>query len=610
MVATTDKKVKRRNDAALMQRRTTTKSTTTTSESSFDKEPGDHHVTSPLNNSEPPTPPPSDNDCLANQAARKVQETLQKDSALFEEVPDIPHLSSDEVKIHPTKILGQGGFGILREGELRANSTTTTKLAIKQVRPVLAMKKPTVFANGAADLVTEGEILGRLDHPNIIRLYGVSNNLDFSHPEDASNSYFIALEPLQDGTLGKRMLEWQEEIAPTNKGGRKAPPLKQQLQLLKKRLGVALQIAKAIQYLHGKNILYRDLKSENVGFSTEPDGGTVKLFDFGLAKEIKKSELQKDKYNLTGNTGSRRYMAPEVAKGWAYNHRVDVYSFAILLWEIAACQRAFPTYTAEEFTTRVHQGEERPALTDWWPVELQWIIKKSWSFFANSRPDMDVVVETLEEVLEDMEKDEGVGRPTLASGANHSGGGGSSLRRFLRHTTDTFRHSKEGRPPVVKPSSHRPTTATTTKQQLPKQSHPSHLPPRSKTTGGHGHRRNGSGNLGAAGLFGFGLFAKHYAATTQQQGHPQSPPPTLQPPQQMIRSHPSSMIRKQSSAIHSKCIHTILLQLPRDEEHAYLCVQKLTTAHKRPLPLEKCRRSELVRVANIMYVCPSTKKSA
>eukprot|EP00542_Grammatophora_oceanica_P001300 CAMPEP_0194068214 /NCGR_PEP_ID=MMETSP0009_2-20130614/86970_1 /TAXON_ID=210454 /ORGANISM="Grammatophora oceanica, Strain CCMP 410" /LENGTH=607 /DNA_ID=CAMNT_0038721291 /DNA_START=109 /DNA_END=1932 /DNA_ORIENTATION=+ len=593
MVATTDKKVKRRNDAALMQRRTTTKSTTTTSESSFDKEPGDHHVTSPLNNSEPPTPPPSDNDCLANQAARKVQETLQKDSALFEEVPDIPHLSSDEVKIHPTKILGQGGFGILREGELRANSTTTTKLAnqaarkvqetlqmdsalfeevpdiphlsaddvkihptkilgqggfgivregelransttttklaIKQVRPVLAMKKPTVFANGAADLVTEGEILGRLDHPNIIRLYGVSNNLDFSHPEDAPNSYFIALEPLQDGTLGKRMLEWQEEIAPTNKGGRKAPPLKQQLQLLKKRLGVALQIAKAIQYLHGKNILYRDLKSENVGFSTEHDGGTVKLFDFGLAKEIKKSELQKDKYNLTGNTGSRRYMAPEVAKGWAYNHRVDVYSFAILLWEIAACQRAFPTYTAEEFTTRVHQGEERPALTDWWPVELQWIIKKSWSFFANSRPDMDVVVETLEEVLEDMEKDEGVGRPALASGANHSGGGGSSLRRFLRHTTDTFRHSKEGRPPVVKPSSHRPTTATTTKQQLPKQSHPSHLPPRSKTTGGHGHRRNGSGNLGAAGLFGFGLFAKHYAATTQQQGHPQSPPPTLQP---------------------------------------------------------------------------------
>jgi len=64
--------------------------------------------------------------------------------------------------------------------------------------------------------------------------------------------------------------------------------------------------------------------------------GDVKLFDFGLSFEITEECASVDGlYELSGNTGSMRYMAPEVALGHPYNHKVDVYSFAILFWQVS-----------------------------------------------------------------------------------------------------------------------------------------------------------------------------------------------------------------------------------------------------------------------------------
>ena len=83
------------------------------------------------------------------------------------------------------------------------------------------------------------------------------------------------------------------------------------------RVKIALQIADAMEYLHSLNIVFRDLKPDNIGFD---ESEVLKLFDFGLAKELKPGMERPDgKYQLTGNTGSRRYMAPEVAKECPYN---------------------------------------------------------------------------------------------------------------------------------------------------------------------------------------------------------------------------------------------------------------------------------------------------
>jgi serine/threonine protein kinase len=74
-------------------------------------------------------------------------------------------------------------------------------------------------------------------------------------------------------------------------------------------------------------------KPDNIGFDVR---GDVKLFDFGLSFEITEDlSAVEGMYELSGNTGSLRYMAPEVALGNPYNHKVDIYSFSILFWQVS-----------------------------------------------------------------------------------------------------------------------------------------------------------------------------------------------------------------------------------------------------------------------------------
>jgi serine/threonine protein kinase len=106
----------------------------------------------------------------------------------------------------------------------------------------------------------------------------------------------------------------------------------QKIELLLERITVGYDICSALNFLHKNEIVYRDLKPENLGFDIRDD---VKLFDFGLSAELqpamKVPGSKPTTYNLTGETGSFRYMAPEVANSQPYNETADVYAFGILL---------------------------------------------------------------------------------------------------------------------------------------------------------------------------------------------------------------------------------------------------------------------------------------
>ena len=86
-------------------------------------------------------------------------------------------------------------------------------------------------------------------------------------------------------------------------------------------------------------------KPENVGFDIR---GDVKIFDFGLAKELKPEMIVRDDsirdahvYKLTGRTGTLQYMTPEVVNKLPYNHKCVVFAFGIVFWETSAVQHAF-----------------------------------------------------------------------------------------------------------------------------------------------------------------------------------------------------------------------------------------------------------------------------
>ncbi len=102
---------------------------------------------------------------------------------------------------------------------------------------------------------------------------------------------------------------------------------------------VALQIAAGLKYLHSHNIIFRDLKPANIGFDVR---GDVKIFDFGLARIMPDDGCPyTDRFFMSG-AGSPRYMSPEcLTLGESYNMKADIYSFAIILWEMLSASRPY-----------------------------------------------------------------------------------------------------------------------------------------------------------------------------------------------------------------------------------------------------------------------------
>jgi len=152
----------------------------------------------------------------------------------------------------------------------------------------------------------------------------------------------------------------------------------------------------AFEYLHTNHIMYRDLKPENIGFDQNQK---LKVFDFGLAKEILPHE-HGPYYHHTGFTGPLRYMAPEVARGKAYGTSADLYSFAILLWQIWTLEVPFENYEDEDlFIQDVIIKKKRPKLNNVSCKLIRTIVESCWDENKKKRPSLHVVSVILERQL-------------------------------------------------------------------------------------------------------------------------------------------------------------------------------------------------------------------
>jgi serine/threonine protein kinase len=133
----------------------------------------------------------------------------------------------------------------------------------------------------------------------------------------------------------------------------------------------------------------------SIGFDVR---GDVKIFDFGLAKEFDPKTAVDGAYKLTGDTGSPRYMAVEVALNQPYNETCDVYSFCVLLWQILKLETPFEGFTMNMFDKKVVRGGVRPKVEDKWPAEIRNLLKDGWGDWT-SRPSMDDVCTVLREEI-------------------------------------------------------------------------------------------------------------------------------------------------------------------------------------------------------------------
>ncbi|KAL3929543.1 MAG: hypothetical protein SGBAC_012161, partial [Bacillariaceae sp.] len=247
--------------------------------------------------------------------------------------------------------------------------------ALKQVTLEMASLNKVNYLKGLVDLSTEAKLLAALDHENIIRLCGVSMD---------GFSDFIIIERLQE-TLSGRLKKWMKTDRQC-KGitGVFTGSKMKKLALDRERMTTAYSIATGLDYLHSRNVIFRDLKPDNVGF----DGhGTTKIFDFGLAKELKESRRTDDGlYQMTSFTGAVRYMAPEVGLGMPYNLSVDVYSWSMMMWFILALEPPYGFYTEDMIIDRVFRRGSRPAVFESWSHELGNLMKCSWDSTISKRP--------------------------------------------------------------------------------------------------------------------------------------------------------------------------------------------------------------------------------
>jgi len=239
---------------------------------------------------------------------------------------------------------------------------------------------PERFVGGVIDLAVESRFLAVIRHPNIIKMRAVSDG----NPYD--RGFFVVLDRLY-ATLTMKIAGWKKQKE-KSKGLGKMFDIKgkKKKRNWSDRLVVVYDLSTALEYLHNHRVMYRDLKPDNIGFDVR---GDVKIFDFGLAREFPSTgRLANGTYAMSGKTGSLRYMAPEVAKENPYNETVDVYSLAIMAWQIFEMDTPFKGYSIAMHNNLVVEKGGRPKLNPKWGDTLCKWLKNAWSQKINSRPSM------------------------------------------------------------------------------------------------------------------------------------------------------------------------------------------------------------------------------
>jgi serine/threonine protein kinase len=163
------------------------------------------------------------------------------------------------------------------------------------------------------------------------------------------------------------------------------------------KLNVCVEIASALSYLHEHGVIFRDLKPNNIGFLN----GRVQLFDFGLSRELPYHggacgggcDLTQP-FEMSGKVGTLRYMAVEVACHQPYNVAADVYSWAMVCYEVLTAEKPFGGWTRDMHASLVCGRGARPELdSPFIPTNMRHLLQVSWSQQAHLRPPMDAIVQ-------------------------------------------------------------------------------------------------------------------------------------------------------------------------------------------------------------------------
>ena len=255
--------------------------------------------------------------------------------------------------------IGAGGMGEVYKAQ---DLTLERTIALKILPPELVRNDERVRR-----FVQEAKSASSLNHPNIVTIHEIgqaeASSSTGSGDEDGRPIHYIAMELIDGTTLGKKIHDGETD--------------------LRTLLVYLAQAADGLAKAHGAGIVHRDLKPENIMITRD---GYAKVLDFGLAKlSVKKSaDATNDPTALRDDTregvllGTVAYMSPEQVKAKAVDHRSDVFSFGVILYEAATRRRPFEADSDIDVMHRiVHDkpvpiDEVNPAV----PAELRRMIRR------------------------------------------------------------------------------------------------------------------------------------------------------------------------------------------------------------------------------------------
>uniref|UniRef100_A0A6Q2XE85 Tyrosine-protein kinase receptor n=1 Tax=Esox lucius TaxID=8010 RepID=A0A6Q2XE85_ESOLU len=282
-------------------------------------------------------------------------------------VPDEWEVAREKITMH--KELGQGSFGMVYEGLAKGvvKDEAETHVAIKTVNESASMRERIEFLN-------EASVMKEFNCHHVVRLLGVVSQ---------GQPTLVIMELMTRGDLKSHLRSLRKE----NMSSQVLPPLKKMIQM-------AGEIADGMAYLNANKFVHRDLAARNCMVAED---FTVKIGDFGMTRDIYETD-----YYRKGGKGLLpvRWMSPESLKDGVFTTNSDVWSFGVVLWEIATlAEQPYQGMSNEQVLHFVMEGGllDKP---DNCPDMLFELMRMCWQYNPKMRPSFLEIINSLKEELE------------------------------------------------------------------------------------------------------------------------------------------------------------------------------------------------------------------